>query len=316
MSRISELNGTLTISGTAFMRIRCIVDAQLGPLYAAVDIAAVCTSNKYPSDVVTGKLTRDFLYKLCKLRLVNKNGVETSTAIRCIPKEEAMKFILKMTGDSALADAFNEHVCIPAERYAVKHHLMRESAPDTKQTGEASAQQPDVMLFDNPEFGSVRTLSTDDGRVLFCGKDIATVLGYTNTRKALADHCRGVSKRYVPHPQSPYKTIEMTFITEGDVYRLITNSKLPSAEKFESWVFDEVLPAIRRTGSYTVPQQAQPDDSDEVVDDYTVTRILAVTQQFEETIDEQSRIIRILEAQLASAKALIYHLTNLYIAEK
>ena len=57
-------------------------------------------------------------------------------------------------------------------------------------------------------------------------------------------------KRDAPHPQSPDRKISMTFIPEGDLYRLIVHSKLPSAEQFEQWVFDEVLPTIRKHGAY------------------------------------------------------------------
>ena len=107
----------------------------------------------------------------------------------------------------------------------------------------------DVQVFKNSEFGDIRVLE-EDGKILFCGSDVAKALGYANVRDAVARHCRYVVKRDVPHPQSADKAIEMSFISEGDMYRLICSSKLPSAEKFESWVFDEVLPTIRKTGSY------------------------------------------------------------------
>ena len=99
----------------------------------------------------------------------------------------------------------------------------------------------------------MRTI-TENGTTLFCGSDVAKALGYVNPSKALADHCRCLTKREVPHPQSPDKQIEMLFIPEGDVYRLITHSKLPTAEKFERWVFDEVLPTVRQTGAYMTPE--------------------------------------------------------------
>lgn len=107
----------------------------------------------------------------------------------------------------------------------------------------------DLQTFTNAAFGKVRILY-EDGKPLFCGKDVCHALGYMNQSKALNDHCRWVTKRYVPHPQSATKTVTMNFLPEGDLYRLITHSKLPSAEKFEHWVFDEVLPAIRKNGMY------------------------------------------------------------------
>lgn len=110
----------------------------------------------------------------------------------------------------------------------------------------------ELQIFNNNQFGEMRTI-TENGTTLFCAIDVAKTLGYTNPHKALADHCRCLTKREVPHPQSPDKQIEMLFIPEGDVYRLITHSKLPTAEKFESWVFDEVLPSIRKHGMYATP---------------------------------------------------------------
>ena len=109
-----------------------------------------------------------------------------------------------------------------------------------------------LQIFASADFGSIRTIE-QDGRVLFCGRDIAAALGYTNPNKALADHCKGVPIRYPL--QTPGGIQDVRFITEGDVYRLITHSRLPVAEQFERWVFDEVLPTIRRTGGYTMPPQ-------------------------------------------------------------
>ncbi len=111
----------------------------------------------------------------------------------------------------------------------------------------------DLQIFSNPEFGSIRTLD-EDGKVIFAATDVAKALGYSNPRDAISKHCRYVAKRDVPHPQAPDKTIEMSFIPEGDVYRLITHSNLPDAEKFEHWLFDDMLPTLRKTGSYSIVQ--------------------------------------------------------------
>ena len=106
-----------------------------------------------------------------------------------------------------------------------------------------------MEIFKNPEFGSIRVIE-ENGKYLFCGTDVAAALGYSNSRDAIIRHCRYVVKRDAPHPQSPDRKISMTFIPEGDLYRLIVHSKLPSAEQFEQWVFDEVLPTIRKHGAY------------------------------------------------------------------
>ena len=110
-----------------------------------------------------------------------------------------------------------------------------------------------IQIFNNPEFGTVRTLD-DTGAVLFCGADIAKALGYSNPSKALNDHCKGVTKRYTPTSSGEQ---EMSFIPESDLYRLVFSSKLPTAEKFTDWVTSEVLPSIRKHGAYMTPQTLQ-----------------------------------------------------------
>ena len=107
----------------------------------------------------------------------------------------------------------------------------------------------EIQTFTNAAFGKVRILY-EDGKPLFCGADACKALGYSNQWDALKRHCRYLVKREVPNPQSVSKKVTMNFLPEGDLYRLITHSKLPSAEKFEHWVFDEVLPAIRKNGMY------------------------------------------------------------------
>lgn len=113
----------------------------------------------------------------------------------------------------------------------------------------------EIQIFSSPEFGELRTIEEGD-KIYFVASDVAKALGYKNTSKAVSDHCRYVTKRYIPHPQGK-GTLQVNTIPEGDVYRLAAHSELPSAEKFESWVFDEVLPAIRKTGSYSMKQKAQ-----------------------------------------------------------
>ena len=103
-----------------------------------------------------------------------------------------------------------------------------------------------IQVFENTEFGKVRVIE-ENGKPLFCGNDVAKALGYSNAPDAMRRHCRAIVKRDTPISG---KMQEINYIPEGDVYRLITHSKLPAAEKFELWVFDEVLPTVRKTGGY------------------------------------------------------------------
>ena len=106
-----------------------------------------------------------------------------------------------------------------------------------------------LQTFTSPDGSAIRTLNLD-GTPYFIAKDAAEALGYTNPSKAISDHCKGITKRY-PLPTAGGKQ-EVRIISEPDFYRLMVNSKLPTAQKFETWVFEEVLPAIRRTGGYMV----------------------------------------------------------------
>ena len=114
----------------------------------------------------------------------------------------------------------------------------------------------ELQIFTNSEFGEIRTI-TEDGKTLFCGKDVAAALGYAKPQNAVTAHCRCALKRGIPHPQAPDKTIEMLFIPEGDIYRLAAKSELPGADAFERWIFDEVLPSIHRDGAYLTPDMAE-----------------------------------------------------------
>lgn len=105
----------------------------------------------------------------------------------------------------------------------------------------------EIQIFKSDSFGAVRTTTDENGKILFCGKDVATALGYKRTADAISAHCKGVCE--IPTPSNGGVQM-MKFITEGDVYRLTFGSKLPSAEKFTDWVADEILPTIRRHGAY------------------------------------------------------------------
>lgn len=111
----------------------------------------------------------------------------------------------------------------------------------------------ELNVFENSEFGAVRTVEIR-GKMHFMATDVAKALGYANPHDAIIKHCKGVAKCEVPHPQSKTKTMEVNVVPEGDLYRLVANSQLPSAERFESWIFDEVIPSIRKHGVYAVDE--------------------------------------------------------------
>jgi prophage antirepressor-like protein len=110
----------------------------------------------------------------------------------------------------------------------------------------------DIQIFNNPDFGDIRTIMIDN-EPWFVGRDVAKALGYIKPENAVKTHCKHPLIQGVPHPQSKDKTINAYIIPEGDLYRLVVGSKLKSAEKFEEWIFDDVLPQLRKTGTYQLP---------------------------------------------------------------
>jgi prophage antirepressor-like protein len=107
-----------------------------------------------------------------------------------------------------------------------------------------------IQAFHSKEFGALDILLID-GKPYFPATECAVILGYKNPQKAIRDHCKGVNESFTPSVGGVQKK---NFIPEGDLYRLIIRSKLPAAERFEKWVFDEVLPTIRKYGAYAVPE--------------------------------------------------------------
>ncbi|WP_418210610.1 phage antirepressor KilAC domain-containing protein [Bacteroides zhangwenhongii] len=115
-----------------------------------------------------------------------------------------------------------------------------------------------VSIFEHPQFGQVRTVEIN-GKIWFCASDIASALGYSNPRDAVVRHCKpmGVVLYDTPTRSAVQK---IKYINEGNVYRLIACSKLPAAEKFESWIFDELVPQTLRNGGYILGRKGETDN--------------------------------------------------------
>lgn len=114
-----------------------------------------------------------------------------------------------------------------------------------------------LQIFENQEFGTVRVVEKE-GNPYFVGKDIARILGYSNTRDALSKHVDEEDKG-VANCDSPGGIQEMVVINESGLYSLILGSKLKSAKKFKRWVTSEILPTLQKTGTYTIPETEKPD---------------------------------------------------------
>lgn len=118
----------------------------------------------------------------------------------------------------------------------------------------------ETVVFENKTFGSIRTLIVD-GRPYWVAIDVTRILGYANNHNAVTSHCHEVLKQNIVDARG--RRQEVYIISESDLYRLVTHSKLQKAKKFERWVFEEVLPAIRRTGQYKT-QENKKTELDEI----------------------------------------------------
>ena len=136
-----------------------------------------------------------------------------------------------------------------------------------------------IQIFKNAEFGAIRTMSNEQGEVMFCAKDVAEALGYKRSNDAVRVHVESEDavKRSTPTTSGIQM---MTYVNESGLYALILSSKLESAKRFKHWVTSEVLPAIRKQGGYMV---ARPDESDEVI----MARALQIMQATLQRRDEQ-----------------------------
>lgn len=135
----------------------------------------------------------------------------------------------------------------------------------------------EMQIFNNQEFGQIRTI-TENGKTLFCGKDVATALGYKRPADAITAHCKGAVIRRL-HTNGGKQDVK--FIPEGDIYRMAAKSELPGADKFESWIFDEVLPSIRATGGYNLPKDCP-----------SALRALADTEEKRLALERQAEVNR------------------------
>lgn len=148
----------------------------------------------------------------------------------------------------------------------------------------------EIKIFENDEFGSVRTMEIN-GEPYFVGKDVAEILGYANTSKALIDHVDDEDKLN-NETLSSLGQRGGWLINESGLYSLILSSKLSSAKKFKRWVTSEILPAIRKTGSYSI--QSKPDS-------YTIEDPAARARRWAEEYEEK----KALEAKIEEQKPLV-----------
>lgn len=148
----------------------------------------------------------------------------------------------------------------------------------------------ELEIFKNPEFGEVRTMVIDN-EPFFVGKDVAEILGYSNSRKALADHV-DLEDKGVTKCDTLGGTQDLTVINESGLYSLILSSKLPEAKKFKRWITSEVIPSIRKNGGYIANQE-------NLTDDELLTRAVLVAQR---KIAERDERIKALETDTQRMK--------------
>lgn len=141
-----------------------------------------------------------------------------------------------------------------------------------------------IKIFQNQEFGAIRTISNEQGDVMFCGRDVAAALGYKKPEWAIATHVEADDSAKCGVIDSLGRKQQAIFINESGLYALILSSKLPSARRFKHWVTSEVLPSIRKQGGYLV---ARPEETDEEV---LARGILVMQTTLQRRADEIARL--------------------------
>jgi anti-repressor protein len=149
----------------------------------------------------------------------------------------------------------------------------------------------ELQVFKNEQFGEIRWTKIN-GKDFAVGVDVARALGYSNPSKAVIQHCKGVTKTGIPSSGGIQET---NVIPEGDIYRLTAKSELPGAEKFETWIFDEVLPSIRKTGGY-IPTLEEDDEAS------IMAKALMIAQK---TISKKDELIQKQSQELESKNKFI-----------
>lgn len=110
------------------------------------------------------------------------------------------------------------------------------------------------ITIESPVWGSVRGRIDEDGKVWFVGKDLASKLGYSDPSRALIQHCKkSIKSTILANRASGNPPLNITLIPESDVWRLVMRSNLPKAEEFQDWICEEVIPALHKAGTYTLP---------------------------------------------------------------
>ena len=161
-----------------------------------------------------------------------------------------------------------------------------------------------AVVFENPEFGKIRTLTDENGEPLFCAKDVCDILGYKKSRNAvnqLVNHLDAlkqgvkVSGSLRKDGSRTVRTQQMLFVNESGFYALVLGSKLPTAVKFKNWVTSEVLPQIRKTGGYIPVQQGESDEE----------TIRHAEEILRATLKEKENLLKNQRVQIEQQKKLI-----------
>ena len=146
-----------------------------------------------------------------------------------------------------------------------------------------------VMLFENKEFGEIRTLMID-GQPYFVGKDVAEILGYSNTKDAIIVHVDEDDRRIIQKSENTTFEIPnrgLTIINESGLYSLILSSKLDTAKKFKRWVTSEVLPSIRQTGNYI--SGTSPYSIEDIVRETICQVVPIIIQELEDRTEREKK---------------------------
>lgn len=143
-----------------------------------------------------------------------------------------------------------------------------------------------IEFFRHEVFGEIRVTKNEQGDPLFCASDVAKSLGYKDPKQAVTTYCKSGELVYQPHANGIGGT-NVRFIKESDLYRLVMKSELPSAEKFQDWVCEEVLPSIRKHGAYMTDEVIQKTLTDP---DYLIQLATVLKEEKQKRIQAETKV--------------------------
>ncbi len=287
-------NNTQVFNNPEFGRVR-VIEKDGEPWFIGKDVAEILGYRNGSRDI------NRYVDEENKALAPIQGGCSTGTQNTMIISEYGL-YSLVLSSKMPNAQKFRRWIASE-----IKHKMHRSHETDTNveavEKVKTENAESAMQIFENSEFGKVRVVDVD-GEPWLVGKDVAEILGYKNSRKAIKDHVSDTDKG-VTNCDTPGGKQKMTVINESGLYSLVMSSKLPAAEKFQHWVTSEVIPSIRKHGGYIAGQN-------EMSDMELLSRALLLVKN---QLDDRNRQIEEMQPKVIFADAVETSSTSVLIGD-